>query len=72
MSNLQKTQDDLQRDSLKRLTELMVTLDRLKGVVGSNTGYLNNLGEIQGQANMLDCRLASLATVRILLQEAGD
>ncbi len=58
---------NLKRDVLIRMKELKVHLEYLELKINRDDDVLNDLGEIQGVANILDCRIASLATVRMLL-----
>lgn len=67
--NLQTTHDNLQADCLLRLKGLQGLLESISRRVQADAWVLNDLGELQGVANILDCRIASLATVRRLLRE---
>lgn len=49
---------------------LRMTLDHIEKMVSDDDGILNDLGELQLQPGILDCRIASLATVRSLRNES--
>lgn len=53
-------------DISMRIHALRLTLLSIERAVKSPTRHLNELGEIQGEACMLDCRIAGLATLRHL------
>jgi len=62
--------ENLKRDCLTRIRDLQLLLDGIKRKLESeNHSSLNTLGELQGVAVILDCRLASLATLRMLKEE---
>jgi hypothetical protein len=65
----QKKLDDLKGDTLTRIRALQITLDGIKQAVKDDERHLNDLGEVQGLASMLDCRIAAMATLRMLLEE---
>ena len=68
---LQETHDRLQRDCKTRIKDLRVLLDHIENDI--DRGFsLNELGEIQGRGDILDCRIASLATIRNLLSLIDD
>lgn len=69
---LQKKHGRLQYDVLRRIQELEGILQRMKKNVEDNDAILNDLGEMQGVAPILDARVATLATVRNMLKEAGE
>ncbi len=66
---IEETHKSLVRDSLQRIRELRCLLDGIETKVKNGGDGLNTLGEMQGVAVILDCRLASLATVHALLEK---
>ena len=66
MRSIQETRAALKRDSLNRIRELRSLLDTIQLKI-ERDHLLNDLGEMQGVAVILDCRLSSLATVQQLL-----
>jgi len=68
---LQKEHDDLQADCMYRLGLLRGLIDDITRKVATGS-ILNDLGEIQGVANITDCRIAGLAVVRLLLSKIAD
>jgi len=71
MDALSAKERRIKNDALDRLRYLRLTLDSIERRVKAGD-ILNDLGEIQGESNMLDCRLASLAVVRQLLEDSPE
>jgi hypothetical protein len=65
------------REERKVTSEVVSKIDGLTTLLAGirtsvNAGYsLNTLGEIQGVAVQLDCRIVALATLRDLLNDTG-
>lgn len=66
---VQKHHDDVQKNALSRIQSLIRNLERIKSKIVEGKGNLNPLGEIQAEACMLDCRLATLAELRWILDD---
>lgn len=70
LQGLDVEHESLQGDCLKRIEQLRIQLDVLKNTIRSG-GIINDLGELQGVTTILDCRLASLAVVKRLIEKAN-
>lgn len=64
IQNLTEQHRQLQENCLTRLRLLRVLLDAIERKVRDHTCILNDLGELQGAGDLLDCRIAALATLR--------
>lgn len=61
----QKQHYEMIKDSvMQQIQQLRVVLDHVERDVKDDNAVLNDLGELQSLPGMLDCRIASLATLR--------
>ena len=68
---LAKFHSSLRNDCLIRLRQARLFFDDIERKIIDPKGSINDLGEFQGFMNILDCRMASLATVRRLAESMG-
>ena len=66
---LQKKIDDVRRDALNRLDAVKRLVEHVRDKVGDSRSYLNCLGDLQAEANMADCRVATLAVLNELMAD---
>ena len=69
---LATTERTVANNCLLRIRDLRVLLDHIEKRVKNPDGILNDLGEMQGVAVILDCRLAGLATLRRIKDDFKD
>jgi len=66
---LQQKCSRLEREVLDRIGTLRDILDRCEKNVYDPDGILNDLGELQAAAPVFDCRVATLATLRLMQKQ---